>query len=57
MDSVQAPLSVFCECDDDYSGSVKRGMFLEHVSHSLLLKNDILSGVFSILFYQLEIVT
>ena len=57
MDSIQVPLSVFCEYDGDYSGSVKRGMILEQVSHSVLLKNDILSTVFSMLLYQFEIVT
>jgi len=57
MDSIQVPLSVFCDCDDDYSDSVERDMILEQVSHSVLLKNDILSSVFSMLFYQFEIVT
>jgi hypothetical protein len=57
MDSIQVRLSVFCECDDDYSGSVKRDMILEEVSHTVLHLNDILSSVFSLLFYQFEIVT
>jgi len=57
MDSIQVTLSVFRECDDYYSGSIKRGMIFEQVSHSVLLKNEILSGVFSMLFYQFEIVT
>jgi len=57
MDSIQVSLSVFCDYDYDYSDSVQRGMILEQVSHSLLLKNDILSSVFSMLFCQFEIVT